>query len=80
MVENNRSTGPKPDNAGIYSRAREAGLLDSLTPMARDVLNLRYGSEKTLSLTEVGHIIGKSSTTTRNIEQQALGRIRRVLG
>ena len=54
-------------------------LLSTLTPQQREILTLRFGltNEKELSLAEIGQRMGISRERVRQIEQQALGSLRK---
>ncbi|HWQ84173.1 MAG TPA: sigma-70 family RNA polymerase sigma factor, partial [Anaerolineales bacterium] len=71
---------PPPDDAATTNLLREylASLLDQLPPREARILQLRYGllDGKTLTLNEVGHKMGVTRERVRQIEAQALRRLR----
>ena len=71
---------PPPDDTATNNLLREylASLLDQLPPREARILQLRYGllDGKTLTLNEVGHKMGVTRERVRQIEAQALRRLR----
>lgn len=71
---------PPPDDTATSNLLREylASLLDQLPPREARILQLRYGllDGKTLTLNEVGHKMGVTRERVRQIEAQALRRLR----
>lgn len=53
-------------------------LMDSLTPRQREVLMLRFGfrNDKSLSLAEIGQLLGLSRERIRQLEQQAVRKLK----
>ncbi len=71
---------PPPDDTATNNLLREylGSLLDQLPPREARILQLRYGllDGKTLTLNEVGHKMGVTRERVRQIEAQALRRLR----
>lgn len=60
-------------------RSEMEQLMDALTPRQREVLMLRFGfqNEKPLSFGEIGELLGLSRERIRQLEQQAVQKLRR---
>lgn len=60
-------------------RSEMEQLMDALTPRQREVLMLRFGfhNEKPLSFGEIGELLGLSRERIRQVEQQAVQKLRR---
>lgn len=71
---------PAPDETASYNLLREhlEGLLDRLPPREARILQLRYGllDGQVLTLNEVGRRMGVTRERVRQIEAQALNRLR----
>jgi RNA polymerase primary sigma factor len=74
------SAATTPDEAAVYSsfKAAAAGVLDSLTPRERRVLQLRFGLEdgRSRTLEEVGRDFNVTRERIRQIEAKALRKLR----
>jgi RNA polymerase nonessential primary-like sigma factor len=60
-------------------RSEMENLMDALTPRQREVLMLRFGfqNNKPLSLAEIGELLGLSRERIRQLEQQAVQKLKR---
>jgi len=60
-------------------RSEMEQLMDALTPRQREVLVLRFGfqNDKPLSLAEIGELLGLSRERIRQLEQQAVQKLKR---
>jgi len=71
---------PPPDDTATYNLLKEhlVSVLDSLPPREVRILQLRYGllDGQSYTLEEVGHKMGVTRERVRQIEAQALGRLR----
>ena len=69
------SSGPEGDNE------KEATLLSALKPIEADILRQRFGlvSEKELTLKEIGQKYNLSRERIRQLQEQALTKMRRAL-
>ena len=72
--------GPMETVEKTEQREKVCKLLGLLSPVEQEVLGLRFGFDGSpeLTLDEVGSKIGKSQERTRQIEFQALGKLRRA--
>lgn len=68
--------------AEIYTMARDRGLIDGLSPLAQEILRVRWETPgPQFSLAETGRaVVGRSASTTGKIEQKAFRTLKEQLG
>ena len=80
LVELLQDDGPQPEDYAVRSALRNDlnTLMDGLTPQQREVLVLRFGLEdgKPLTLAKIGHRLSISRERVRQIERDALNKLR----
>ena len=79
-----RAKGPEQALADKEDAAYRKGLLDEaiskLGPREQKIIRLRHGSEKALTLRQVGEVLGISRERVRQLEAQALRKLRSLVG
>jgi RNA polymerase nonessential primary-like sigma factor len=74
-------TGPSPEDFTVQSSLRSEleNLMADLTPQQREVLTLRFGLEdgQSLTLAKIGDLLNISRERVRQIEREALTKLRK---